>query len=65
MRKIRTILSVNSTFRKLEAQNQNVRSTTKTVFKVSKKIQKNFLKPGAFSGKQFCENCRACNFFAI
>ena len=52
----------NSTFLNLEAQNQNVRSTTKTVLRISKEI---FLEPSAFSDKQFCENCKACNLFAI
>ena len=30
-----------------------------------KKKQKKILEPGTFSDKQFCENCRACHFFAI
>ena len=33
----RTILSLNSTFVKLETQNENGRSTTKTVLSISKK----------------------------
>ena len=27
--------------------------------------KKNFLELGAFSDKQYCKNCRACNFLAI
>ena len=36
--KILTILSINFTFFKLETQNLNVRSSTKTVLRVSKQI---------------------------
>ena len=58
MRKIQTILSINSTFLKLETQNLNVRSITKN-------FGGKLLEQGAFSDKQFCENYRACNYFAI
>ena len=33
--------------------------------KISKIQKKAFLEPGAFLDKHFCENCQACNFFAI
>ena len=52
---------MNFTFSKLETQNQRVISNTKTVLRISKKL----LETGAFSYKQFGENCRDCNFFAI
>ena len=29
------------------------------------KFRKTNLEPDAFSDKQFCENCQACNFLAI
>ena len=50
-----TILAINSTFFKLETQNLNVRSTTKTVLgiKQKKKNNKIILEPGAFFDKQF------------
>ena len=39
---------------------------TQIVLRISKqKLKNNFLEPGAFSVKQFCENYQACNCFAI
>ena len=52
------ILSINFTLFKLETKNSNVRSTTKTVLRISK----NCLEPDAFSDKQFCENYWALTF---
>ena len=50
----------------IETQNQNVRSNTKTVLgKSQKKIKIFFLEPYAFSDKQYFENWRAFNFYAI
>ena len=53
-RKYRTILH----FYKLETQNLNVRSTTKTGLIIYIFLQKKYLEPGAFF-------YQACNFFAI
>jgi hypothetical protein len=43
----------------LKTQNLNLKSITKTVLEKSKKkkkLEKNFLEPGAFSDKRFCKN---------
>jgi len=62
---ILTILSINSTFFKLEAQKLKHQINYKDSFKNIKKILKFFFfKPGAFSDKQFCKNYQVCNFFA-
>ena len=61
-------MSINSQYYEIEAQNSNVRSSNRRVLRIWEKkkyLKKIFLEQGAFSDKQFCENCRACNFFAI
>ena len=45
-RKIRTILSINSTFLKLETQNDRLTTRTALIKNIK---QKTFLEPGAFS----------------
>ena len=55
LEKIRTILSINSTFIKLEDQNIKTKCQNKNFLQ-------NYLEPNAFLDKQFGQ---ACNFFAL
>ena len=59
-RQVMTILSINSIFFKLETQNLSIRSTIKTVLRISK----NRLFEAFFIDKHFCEKFRACNYMA-